>query len=197
MCCVWFCLLHLMHFIICPCTVAPLCCSVAFFMYRRCSNYASFLILCQNATFQTSNFQWCVTLRKLIFYSCITITQISWLRKWTVIIACHRWYIKLRHIRDMAETSLEKKQQRYKRTRKQTWPIRFKHGNAVEICNGMMFNFYPGLLHFIQSTTLLAWFPHYQKRSILRELLKKFAILIFACLRYTLPCYRIAFVGVF
>ena len=148
-----------MHFTVCPCTVARLCCSVAFFMYHRCSNYASFLILCQNATFQTSNFQWCVTLKKLISYCCVTITQISWLRKWMVIIACHRWYIKLRHIHDMAETSLEKKQQRYKRTRKRTRPIRFKHGNAVEIRNGIMFNFYPGLLHFIQiSTTLLASF---------------------------------------
>ena len=25
---------------------------------------------------------------------------------WTVIVACHRWCVKLRHIRDMAETSL-------------------------------------------------------------------------------------------
>ena len=41
---------------------------------------------------------------KLISYCCIT--QISWLQKWMVIIAWHRWCIKLRHIRDMAETLL-------------------------------------------------------------------------------------------
>jgi len=29
--------------------------------------------------------------------SCVT--QISWLEKWTVIVACHRWCVKLRHIR--------------------------------------------------------------------------------------------------
>ena len=73
--------------------------------YRRRSNYASFLILRQNATFQTGNFQWCVTLRKLIFYCCVT--QISWLQMWTVIVACHRWCVKLRHFRDMVETSME------------------------------------------------------------------------------------------
>ena len=72
--------------------------------YCRRSNYAYFLILRQNETFHTSNFQWCVTLRKLISYCCVT--RISWLQKWTVIIACHHWCIKLRHIRDMAETSL-------------------------------------------------------------------------------------------
>ena len=72
--------------------------------YRRRSNYASFLILRQNATFQTGNFQWCVTLRKLIFYCCVT--QISWLQMWTVIVAFHRWCVKLRHFRDMVETSL-------------------------------------------------------------------------------------------
>ena len=72
--------------------------------YRRRFNYASFLILRQNATFQTGNFQWCVTLRKLIFYCCVT--RISWLQMWTVVVACHRWCVKLRHIRDMAETSL-------------------------------------------------------------------------------------------
>ena len=69
--------------------------------YRSRSNYASFLIVRQNATFQTGNFQWCVTLRKLISYCCGT-----WLQKWTVIVACHRWCIKLRHNPDMAETSL-------------------------------------------------------------------------------------------
>ena len=72
--------------------------------YRRCSNYASFLILCHNTTFQTGNFQWCVTLWKLIFYCCVT--RISWVQNWMVIVVSHRWCIKLRHISDMAETSL-------------------------------------------------------------------------------------------
>ena len=74
------------------------------YAYHRRSNYASFLILRKNATFQTGNFQWCVILQKLISYCCIT--WISWLQKWTLIVACHRWCIKLRHICDMAETSL-------------------------------------------------------------------------------------------
>ena len=47
-----------------------------------------------------------------------------------------------------------------KKTRKQTRPILFERGNAIR--NGIMFNFYPGLLavlHFIPiSTTLLASF---------------------------------------
>ena len=101
--------------------------------------------------------------------------------------------IKLRHIRDMAETSLvardgndnrnsspwfffrvcghpriprvsknmdascRRKSNNGKRTRKQTWPIRFERGNAI--CIEILLNFYPGLLHFIQiSTTLLASF---------------------------------------
>ena len=64
----------------------------------------SILILRQNATFQTGNFQWCVTHWKLIFYCCVT--RISWLQKWTVIVACHSWCIKLRHICNMAETLL-------------------------------------------------------------------------------------------
>ena len=41
---------------------------------------------------------------EIITYGCVT--QISCLLKWTVIVACHRWCIKLRHICDMAETSL-------------------------------------------------------------------------------------------
>ena len=77
---------------------------VAWFVYRRRSNCASFLIGRQNTTFQTGNFQWCVTLRKLISYCCIT--QISWLQTWTVIVACHRWCIKPRYIPDMVETFL-------------------------------------------------------------------------------------------
>ena len=88
-------MLHAFHNATCP---------VLFIVYRRRSNYASFLILRQNAIFLTGNFQWCVTLRKLISYCCVT--WISWLEKWTVIVACHRWCIKLRHIPDVAETSL-------------------------------------------------------------------------------------------
>ena len=41
---------------------------------------------------------------ELISYCCVT--RISWLPKWKVIVACHCWYTKLRHIRDMAETLL-------------------------------------------------------------------------------------------
>ena len=41
---------------------------------------------------------------EIITYGCIT--QISWLQKWTVIGACDRWCIKLRHIPDVTETSL-------------------------------------------------------------------------------------------
>ena len=41
---------------------------------------------------------------KIISYCCIT--QINWLQKWTVIVACHHLFIKLRHICDIAETSL-------------------------------------------------------------------------------------------
>ena len=37
----------------------------------------------------------------------IVASQISWLQKWTVIVACHHWCIRLRHIRDMTETLLE------------------------------------------------------------------------------------------
>ena len=151
---------------------------VAWFVYRRRSNCASFLIGRQNTTFQTGNFQWCVTLRKLISYCCIT--QISWLQTWTVIVACHRWCIKPRYIPDMVETflvlrdsngnrnsspmfffsvwhhlriprvsknmdaSCRRKTNNGKRTRKQTQSNRFERGNAIH--NGIMFNFYPGLL---------------------------------------------------
>ena len=38
----------------------------------RHSNYASFLILHQITTFQTGNFQWCVTFQKLISCCCVT-----------------------------------------------------------------------------------------------------------------------------
>ena len=59
--------------------------------YCRRSNYASFLFLLQNTTFQTGNFQWYVTFWKLISYCWVT--QISWLENWRIIIACHRWCI--------------------------------------------------------------------------------------------------------
>ena len=69
-------------------------------------------------------------------------------------------------------TSRRRKTNNGKSTRKQTRPIRFQRGNAIEILNGIMFDFYPELPHFIQSTTLLAWFPRYRKRSILWELVE-------------------------
>ena len=60
-------------------------------------------------------------------------------------------------IKKNMDASCSRKSNNGKRTRKQTRPIRFEHGNAIR--NGIMFNFYPGLLHFIQiSTTLLASF---------------------------------------
>ena len=190
--------------------------------YCRCSNYASFLILCQNATFQTGSFQWCVTLRKLIFYCCVT--RISWLQMWTVIVACHCWCVKLRHIRDMAETSLVvrdgnrnhtaiprfslasgvirgyhvyqriwtphvRESNNGKRNRKRTRPICFDRGNAIEIRNGIMFDFYPGQPHFIQiSTTLLVRLPQYRKQSILWELFE------LACIDSFSPVFAIFFI---
>ena len=81
-----------------------------------------------------------------------------------------------------------------KGTRKRTRSIRFERDNAIKIHNEIMFDFYPGLPHFIQiSTTLLAKFPQYRKRSILRELVEvvcnthfRLSLLSF----YTSPCYR-------
>jgi len=90
-----------------------------------------------------------------------------------------------------------------KETRKRTWSIRFKRGNAIEIHNEIMFDFYLGLPHFIQmSTTLLAKFPRYRKRSILRELVEvvcntHFRLSLHATYFYTSSCYRIGFIGVF
>ena len=53
------------------------------------------------------------------------------------------------------DTSCRRKSNNGKRTRKRTQPICFERGNAIR--NGIMFDFYPGLLHFIQIyTTLLA-----------------------------------------
>ena len=95
------------------------------------------------------------------------------------------------------DTSCRRKSNNGKRTRKRTRPIHFERGNTIEICNGIMFDFYPGLPHFIQiSTTLLARFPRYRKRSILRELVEVLCNAHFrlSCyLFYTSPCYRIAF----
>ena len=67
------------------------------YLYQYRSNCASFLILRQNVTFQTGNFQSCVTLRKLIFYRYVT--RIS---GWSSLPVT----IELRQNRDMAETSL-------------------------------------------------------------------------------------------
>ena len=68
------------------------------------------------------------------------------------------------------EASCRRKSNNGKRTRKRTRPIRIEHDNAIEIRNEIMFDFYPGLLHLIQvSTILLAKFPQYRKQSILRE----------------------------
>ena len=78
-----------------------------------------------------------------------------------------------------------------KLTRKRIRPIRFQCGNAIEICNGIMFDFQPELPHFIQiSTTLLAWFPRYRKRSILRELVEVVCNTHFACLRLQQDSFR-------
>ena len=139
-----------------------------------------------------------------------------------VIVACHRWYIKLRNIRDMAETSLV---------------VRDGNGN----CNSsptFLFSIWghpkipcvsknivgektttirdSGNTRPIRSSSTQGWntvhswtlamenivggsvlgFHDIRRGESIRSLLKYFAILIFACLRYlynTLPCYRYAF----
>ena len=71
------------------------------------------------------------------------------------------------------DASCRRKTNNGKRTRKRTRLIRFERGNVIEIRNGIMFDFYPELPHFIQmSTTLLTRFPRYRKRSILWELVE-------------------------
>ena len=86
----------------CVCTYVWHVCTLT---YRRRSNYASSLILCQNAIFQTGNFQWCVTLRKLISYCCVT--WISWLHAKVDGRCClSPLMYKAKAHRDMAETSL-------------------------------------------------------------------------------------------
>ena len=202
--------------------------------YRRHSNYASFLILRQNATFQTGNFQWCITLRKLISYCCVT--RIIWLQKWMVIVACHHWCIKLRHICNMAMTSFvvrddngnrnsspmflfsvwghlriprvsknmdascRRKSKNGKRTRKRTWPIRFEHGNPIEIRNGIMstrdcHTSCKCLLHWI-------WTPHVgEKATTVGNEYDWFAVAVFedemlCTVGHLLwEIYRIAFTG--
>ena len=64
---------------------------------------------------------------------------------------------RIPHLSKNMDASCRRKSNNGKRTRKRTRLIRFKCGNAIR--NRIMFNFYPGLLHFIQiSTTLLASF---------------------------------------
>ena len=88
-----------------------------------------------------------------------------------------------------------------KRTRKRTRLIRFERCNAIEIRNGIMFDFYPELPRFIQiSTTLLTRFPRYRKRGILRELVEVVCNTHFRLSSLSflhLASLRIAFIGVF
>ena len=64
---------------------------------------------------------------------------------------------RMPHVSKNMDASCRRKSNNGKRTRKQAQPIRFECGNPIH--NEIMFNFYPGLLHFIQiSTTLLASF---------------------------------------
>ena len=80
---------------------------------------------------------------------------------------------RIPHVSKNMDTSCRRKSNNGKRTRKRTQPIHFKRGNTIEIRNRIMFDFYPGLPHFIQiSTTLLARFPLYRKWGILRELVE-------------------------
>ena len=53
------------------------------------------------------------------------------------------------------DASCRRKSNNGKRTRKWTRPIRFECGNAIKIHNGIMFDFYPGLPHFIKISTTL------------------------------------------
>ena len=66
-------------------------------------------------------------------------------------------HLKIPHVSKDMDASCRRKSNNRKRTRKWTRPFRFERSNAIR--NGIMFNFYPGLLYFIQiSTTLLASF---------------------------------------
>ena len=168
------------------------------YAYHRRSNYASFLILRKNATFQTGNFQWCVILQKLISYCCIT--WISWLQKWMLIVACHRWCIKLRHICDMAETSLVVRDGNGNCNCSPTFlfsiwghpriPRVSKNMDAScrrKSNNGKRTRKRTRPIHFECGNAIKI------HNGIMFDL-----ILIFACLRYlfyTSPCYRIAFIA--
>ena len=82
-------------------------------------------------------------------------------------------HLRIPHVSKNVDASCRRKSNNGKRTRKRTRPIHFECGNAIKIHNRIMFDFYPGLPHFIKiSTTLLAWFPRYRKWSILRELIE-------------------------
>ena len=71
---------------------------------------------------------------------------------------------RIPHVSRNMDTSCRRKNNNGKRTRKRTRPIRFEHRNTIR--NGIMFNFYPGLLHFIQIfTTLLASFSEAEHPS--------------------------------
>ena len=101
-------------------------------------------------------------------------------------------HLRILRVSKNMDASCRRKSNNGKRTRKQTQPIRFERCNEIEICNAIMFNFYLGLPHFIQISTLLARFPRYWKWSILRSLLKHFAILIFTRLRVFLIMHPIS-----
>ena len=77
-----------------------------------------------------------------------------WQRQWQ---PQQQSYIPLQRLWSSEDTTCRRKINNRKRTRKRTRPIRFERSNAIR--NRIMFNFYPGLLHFIQIfTTLLGSF---------------------------------------
>ena len=107
-------------------------------------------------------------------------------------------HLRILRVSKNMDASCRRKSNNGKRTRKQTQLIHFERCNEIEICNGIMLNFYPGQPHFIQisSTTLLARFSQHRKRSILWELVKALCNTHFhlsSLLFYT----SIAFIGVF
>ena len=179
----------------------------AWWCYHRRSNSASFLILHQNTTFPTGNFQWCITLRKLISYCCVT--RIIWLQKWMVIVACHHWCIKLRHICNMAMTLFVVRAGNGNRNSSPTFLFsvwghlriprvskntdsscrrKSNNGKRTRKCTQPICSSGARGRNIVHSWTLTA------------GNIQVVAILIFTCLRYlfyTSPCYRIAFIGVF
>ena len=60
-------------------------------------------------------------------------------------------HLRIPRVSKNMDASCRRKSNNGKRTRKQTRPIRFERGNAIR--KGIMFNFYPGLLYFIQIST--------------------------------------------